>query len=377
MRRILIYYSANKRSNSIETYALQLRAAGNEVFFVTTCAKGDLHDFFERNNFVYADSKSGERTFPIAFLIRFFELIRFCYRHKIDVIHSHLHPTNIVAVFAQYFIKSKVVVFRHHLHHVLPGQENDMINRNERLFDKVISKLAHMIVVPSNGVYNGMVKDEGMNPDKLMVIPYIYDFAQYNRPDSDAVSEIKRTYPCRLRLIMVSRLIKLKRHMSVFPVVKKLVDAGLDLKLIVLDEGDEKENLQNWIIENGMHNHIHMVGYRRDFINYMAASDMLIQPSLTDASNNVAKEMAMLEKVIAVSEGVGDYSDYVEDGVNGFLLPLDNTEVKIEDCIRKVYANPSHYVEMGQQLRKTVLGKFDVSNSGWVMDLYSRLHARL
>jgi glycosyltransferase involved in cell wall biosynthesis len=104
---------------------------------------------------------------------------------------------------------------------------------------------------------------------------------------------------------------------------------------------------------------------------------MLIQPSLTDASNNVAKEMAMLEKVIAVSEGVGDYSDYVEDGVNGFLLPLENTEAKIEDCIRKVSESPDHYLEMGQRLRKTVLGKFDVSNSGWVMDLYARLHARL
>jgi len=377
MSRILIYYSANKRSNSIETYALQLRAAGNEVFFLTTCAQGDLHRFFDSNGFVYADSKSEGKSFPVAFLIRFFELIQFCNRHKIDIIHSHLHPTNIVAVFAQYFLKSKVVVFRHHLHHVLPGQESDMINRNERLFDKVISKMARMIVVPSNGVYNGMVKDEGVSPGKLMVIPYIYDFGQYNRPDPSAVSEIQMMYPCRLRLIMVSRLIKLKRHMSVFPVAKKLVEAGFDIKLIVLDEGDEKENLQNWIIENGMHNHIFLVGFRRDFINYMAASDMLIQPSLTDASNNVAKEMAMLEKVIAVSEGVGDYSDYVEDGVNGFLLPLANTEEKIEDCIRKVYENPDHYLEMGQRLRKTVLGKFDVSNSGWVMDLYARLHARL
>ncbi|MFM8950932.1 MAG: glycosyltransferase [Bacteroidota bacterium] len=377
MSRILVYYSANKRSNSIETYALQLRAAGNEVFFLTTCAQGDLHHFFERNGFAYADSKSEGKSFPVAFLIRFFELIRFCYRHKIDIIHSHLHPTNIVAVFAQYILKSKVVVFRHHLHHALPGQVSEMINRNERLFDKVISKLARMIVVPSNGVYNGMVNDERVNANKMMVIPYIYDFAQYNSPDPSAVSEIKRIYPCRLRLIMVSRLIKLKRHMTVFPVVKKLVEGGLDLKLIVLDEGDEKENLQRWIVEKGMHNQIFLGGFRRDVINYMAASDMLIQPSLTDASNNVAKEMAMFEKLIAVSEGVGDYSDYVEDGANGFLLPLANTEEKIEDCIRKVYGNPDHYLELGRQLRRTVLGKFDVSNSGWVMDLYAKLHARL
>jgi glycosyltransferase involved in cell wall biosynthesis len=377
MSRILIYYSANKRSNSIETYALQLRACGNEVYFMTTCNSGDLHDFFKINGFTFADSKSGERSFPLAFIIRFIELLRFCYRYKIDIIHSHLHPTNIVAVFAQYFLKSKVVVFRHHLHHVLPGQESSMINRNERMFDKVISRMARMIVIPSNGVYNGMVNDEGVNSAKLMVIPYIYDFAQYNKPNPSAVSEIKSKYPCQLRLIMVSRLIKLKRHMAVFPVIKKLIEVGLDLKLIVLDEGDEKENLQDWIVDNGMQNHIILVGYRRDFINYMAASDMLLQPSLTDASNNVAKEMAMLEKVIAVSEGVGDYSDYVEDGVNGFLLPLANTESKIEDCIRKVYDDPGHCKEMGQRLRNTVLGKFDVSNSGWVMDLYNQLHTRL
>jgi len=67
----------------------------------------------------------------------------------------------------------------------------------------------------------------------------------------------------------------------------------------------------------------------------------------------------------------------VEDGVNGFLLPLANTESKIEDCIRKVYDDPGHCKEMGQRLRDTVLGKFDVSNSRWVMELYNQLHIRL
>jgi glycosyltransferase involved in cell wall biosynthesis len=264
-----------------------------------------------------------------------------------------------------------VFIFRHHLHH---PDEGILLNRNEMVFDRIISKLAKKIVVPSSGVRKGMIDHEGVPAEKIVVIPYLYDFSRYNKPDLYAVAEIKNQYPCRLLLIMVSRLIKLKRHMVVFPVIKKLVEQGLDIKLLVLDDGEERANLEKWVESNGMVQSVFLLGFKRDFINYMAASDLLLQPSLTDASNNVAKEMAHLKKVIAVSDGVGDYSDYVVDGFNGFLLPLEGSESKIEEIIRTMYAEPHAFQLYGERLYHTVMEKFDVSNSETVMECYDRLH---
>jgi len=371
MERILLYYSSNKQSNALESYVIQLKRRGHEMYFLSTCEEGDLHEFFRSVGVPSCGMKSKTGSFPIAFIRRFFSLIVFCYRNRISIVHSHLHPTNIVAVFAQYFLKSKVIVFRHHLHLLMDGAR---INSNERLFDKIIARFSRKIVVPSTGVFQHMVDDEGIPASKITVIPYIYDFSQYTKPDPFAVEEIRNKYPCRLRLIMVSRLIKLKRHMVVFPVIKKLVEEGFDIQLLVLDDGDERANLEQWIAENGMARTIHLIGFRRDFINFMAASDMLLQPSFTDASNSAAKEMAFLKKVIAVSDGVGDYSDYVKDGFNGILLPPTDTDVKIEQAIRTMYNSPQSYQDYGEHLRQTVLYRFDVANSGWVMDSYEQLH---
>ena len=54
-----------------------------------------------------------------------------------------------------------------------------------------------------------------------------------------------------------------------------------------------------------------MVGFREDFVNYMAAADLLIHPSLTEASNNVVKEMGLLQKGVAVCRHVGDFNDFI------------------------------------------------------------------
>jgi glycosyltransferase involved in cell wall biosynthesis len=350
---------------------IQLRKKGHSVYFLSTCEEGDLHQYFRSLGIQSQGLTTGSSFFPIVFLRRFFALLGFCSKHRITIVHSHLHPTNIVAVFAQYWIKSKVFIFRHHLHH---PDDSIRLNRNERIFDRIISKFARKIVVPSTGVLNGMVQNEGVPAHKVVVIPYLYDFSRYNKPDPDAVAAIRNQYPCRLLLIMVSRMIKLKRHMVAFQVVRHLVEQGHDIKLLALDDGEERENLERWIRENDMQKHIMLLGFKRDFINYMAASDLLLQPSLTDASNSVAKEMAYLKKVIAVSQGVGDYSDYVVDGFNGFLLPLEDTATKMEEIIRSMYADPHAFQLYGERLYQTVMEKFDVSNSDAVMECYDRLH---
>jgi glycosyltransferase involved in cell wall biosynthesis len=239
--------------------------------------------------------------------------------------------------------------------------------------DKIINRFAKKIVVPSSGVYKGMEKYENVSMSKVLIIPYIYDFSKYQSPDQTAVEEIKKNYPCRLRLIMVSRMVRLKRHHVVFPVIKDLVSEGYDIKLLVLDQGPEKENLKNYIREHKLDSAIVMLGYRKDFVNYMAACDLLIQPSLSDASNSVAKEMALFEKPVAVSQGVGDYDDYVKHGENGYLIPVTGSAAHIRNLIIDAYNHPDQLIIMGRLLKKEVISRFDSSRSSEIIALYESL----
>jgi L-malate glycosyltransferase len=169
---------------------------------------------------------------------------------------------------------------------------------------------------------------------------------------------LKKKYPCQLRLIMVSRMVSAKQHQPVFEVLKQFADEGLSIKMMVMDDGPLRKELEEFVHKNKLEESISFVGFQKDFINYMAAADLLIHPSLTEASNNVTKEMALLEKTVAVCKDVGDFNDYICDHQNGYLMSRASIKSEIEKVIRNAYASPEKIQEMGKSLKQEVLKRF-------------------
>lgn len=362
-KKILFYYPSNKRTVGFETLFSKLVDRGYEVLLLTTCERGILHEKSEEIGVkVFANSIRKQNS--ILYYWRQIQyLIHFCKLHQVDVLASHLQHTNLIAVIAQLFISTKVVIFRHHFKfHLLDNSIELQTNTNEQRFDRIINNLAKKIIVPSSGVYNGMKEFEKVNMNKVFILPYFYDFKKYSSPNLNNVTKIKSENSCKLLLIMCARLIPFKRHTIAFEVVQKLIQEGYDLKMLVLDEGPERENLENFIRLNNLEDQIKMLGFRTDFIDYMAASDLLIHPSLTEASNSVVKEMGLMKKAVAVCENVGDFSDYIVHEKNGFILGLKNTAEDIENTILKAYQENEMLSKLGTQLKQDVENRFQVNS---------------
>lgn len=360
--KVLFYYPSNKQSNSIETLLEELSKKGVEVIVLTTCEKGELHAALE---------KAGITTYtnpvksPFSFLYYFKQvrfLIKFCRKNEMELIMSHLQHANFIAVLSQFFVKCKLLVFRHHFQFSVYSKDKTVKrNKMESFFDYIINRFAKRIIVPSNGVLNGMLEYENVRAEKLSVLPYIYNFDNYVKPDKKEVEIIRLKYKAKLTVLMCSRLIGLKRHYLVFPIIKKLVEEGYDIKLLVLDDGPEKQNLEMYIRDNRLENSIFLLGFRSDFINYMDSSDLIIHPSLTEASNSAIKEMGYLGKAVAVCSKVGDFDDYIINGQNGFLMPINDTEVEIERIMRFAYNKKNELNLYGENLKATVLKRFNKS----------------
>lgn len=369
---LLFYYPSNKRSNALETLIEEFSKRKINVIVLTTCEKGEFHHYLETIGVRTYTNHLIKGSSMLFYVKQIFFLRSFCKAHKIEVVHSHLQQANIISVLAQCIMKPKVIVFRHHFQfHVYSNDSSLERNRTEGLFDRIINRYAKTIVVPSSGVYNGMIQYEKADKAKLRIIPYIYAFEKYSKPDVKTVEDLRIKYRCSLLLLMCSRLIKFKRHLMVFKIIKKLVDEGIDIKMLVLDEGPEKNELESFIKTNNLDAHIFMLGFKTNFVDFMAAADVLVHPSLTEASNSAVKEMGVLEKPVIVCEGVGDFSDYIESGVNGFLMPVNDTEIHLEKMLRDIYANKNDLKKMGMNLKNTVHSRFDRSDK--VMDMYLEL----
>jgi glycosyltransferase involved in cell wall biosynthesis len=371
MSKLLFYYPSNKASVQVETTLLELSKMGHEVVLLTTCKKGVLHKNLS-NTPIATYTNVVMSTGAIYYLKQLIFLIQFVRKHEIEVVFGNLQHTNFIAVLAQYFFKARVIAFRHHFKFSKGNFGIPLkINKNEVLFDRIINLLAKEIIVPSQGVYDGMKKFERVNMDKVKIIPYLYDFSLYKKPNMDNVAAIKRMYPCKLRIIMVARLIPFKRHMLVLPIFHELIEEGMEIQVLILDEGPEKPKIEQYIFDNKLSDSIHLIGYTTDFIDFMKASDLLIHPSITEASNNVVKEIGLLAKAVAVCRGVGDFDSYLRDGENGYLLPIEQPQETIKNIIRNLYYQPTKIDELGNHLKQTIIKEF--SDTSKVKSLYNNL----
>ncbi len=371
-KRVLFYYPSNKRSVSLETIIFSLQKEGVKFTLLTTCEKGSFHQELERYGIKTYSSNIKKTNSLVYYFRQLLFLIKFTKQGKFDFIFSHLQHTNFISVLAQYFYSAKCIVVRHH-YKFNKGFPNIplKVDNMEVVFDKIINRLAKKIIVPSLGVYNGMKNHEKVNMKKVEIIPYMYDFSSYSKPNIKNCKAIKIKYNSDLLAIMVSRLIPFKRHHLVFSSINNLVKEGLDIKLMVFDTGIEEERLKLYIKENNLEENIFMLGYQENLIDYMKSSDILIMPSLTEASNNVVKEMGLMEKAVSVCKNVGDFDEYIRDGENGFLMDTENPGEDMEKILRKVYQNKNILDNLGKELYQDIMVRFD--QSSLVLEKYKKL----
>ena len=366
--KILHFYPSNKRSVSLETYLIELQKLNHEVFVLTTIEKGSFHSFLNEHN-IPSESTNVNSSFKLVYYMKqLLALRRFCVKNEIDFVFSHLQHANIIAVFAQYFIKSKVIVFRHHF----TTSSDIPPSKTEKMFDRTINFLAQKIIVASSEVRNKIIESEKIDSTKIRVIPYIYNFDQYELPSMEKVQEIRSRYDCKLLLLMCSRFVKNKRHELVFKLMQKWVfEDQMDIQLMLLDEGPLYDSHKKLVESMNLDKNIHFIGYTPNFTNYMASADLLIHPSISETSSSTVKEMGILSKIVAVCKNVGDFEEYISDNYNGFLLSEENTSDDLDQLILKIYSGKHQFEKLGENLNSTVIEKFGLGSK--TMKLYEEL----
>jgi glycosyltransferase involved in cell wall biosynthesis len=98
-----------------------------------------------------------------------------------------------------------------------------------------------------------------------------------------------------------------------------LVSRGLDVRLVIVGEGSERENLERLVRELNLSARVRLAGWQADVQPYFEAMDVFALSSLREGLPNVLLEAMALE-VPVVSTRVAGVPRLVQDGRNGFLV---------------------------------------------------------
>ncbi|TXJ25867.1 MAG: glycosyltransferase [Chitinophagaceae bacterium] len=356
-RRILIYYPFNGKAVAIESKAEMLIRLNYEVFLLTWAPRGELHKRCDAIGVkTFSTAKAKQHGGVLFFVYQTKQLLSFCKKNEIRLLFAHFQSVAMVAGIANYFRKVRVVYFRHNSDYF------ELRNsRKELFFNKMANKLSETIIAISDNVYTQLLK-EGVDAKKIKRINLAYDFTKYGRPDLAIAASIRDEYKANILLLAAARLDALKRHKDIFQVVKALCDKGIDCKLICVGDGPLKGELEKWIEENRMKGKIILKGFVHNVIDYLAACDLLIHLSYSEASNQVVKEAGICRKAVIACKGVGNFEEYLEDNVNAFLVDKESPVDPSIEILAKYAGDKAHLTELGQNLYDTVIAKFDISS---------------
>ena len=314
--RIAIYYQNNLRSVFIESLILELKKH-TDVYLYTTCAKGEIHFFLESLGIeTFSVKPLGiKKYFPVEYVYQGYKLHRFCRQKKIKVILSHLQFSNLIASIYSRITGVITIPCRHHIDaSFLSG------SLNSKLQDKLVSFFSRKQVVVSKQAKDFMVREENANAAKIEYIPLGYNFSLYPSPEREKVELFKLRFSHKYKLIMISRHIASKRHDLGLKLLRKLLDKGLDVGLVILDSGPTTSALMGLASKLEISNNVYFEGYQTNVINHLASCHLLLLPSIQESSNQVVKEASLLSIPSFVCSGVGDFNDYMKHKKNCFMV---------------------------------------------------------
>jgi glycosyltransferase involved in cell wall biosynthesis len=132
-----------------------------------------------------------------------------------------------------------------------------------------------------------------------------------------------------------------------------------DVKLVLVGDGDLRENLQFLTNTLGLDSRVVFTGFRDDLHALYSAFDMYVQSSVEGGGETIsfAVQQALAYELPVVVTNVADVVENVREGVNGFVVPDRNASALAGKLT--VLAQDEHLRRaMGVESRKYLLERF-------------------
>lgn len=197
----------------------------------------------------------------------------------------------------------------------------------------------------------------GIPEEKLRCIPMGVDINKFMPRNKEKIRQDFKI-PEQKIILFVGQLNKEKGVNYLFEAISKVVSKSYhkkDVRVIIIGEGSEKENLMNLSKQLGIMNLVTFTGtvIGELLAKWYSLADLFVLPSLTEGRPNVINE-AMASECTIVATNICGISEQVKDGYNGFLVEPNNIDMLAEK-ISYLLNNETEMIRMGRNSRKRII----------------------
>ncbi len=300
----------------------------------------------------------------IPFLIQLIRLVQIVKRKNLKpklIVGIYEIPHGLLAVCAGKILKVPSVVS------IIGNPAYTKLRKGSRMkLTLWILKNASSITVTGNNSKNFLIS-KGISAKKISVLPNTLDFSHYGRK----IETIKK-----YELISLGRISN-EKHVEVFVhIISSLKEKMPEIKAAIAGAGPELENIKKLVIKLKLSENINILGYIPDdqLNDFFNSGRIFILTSETEGFPRTIIQAAACG-VPVIASNVGDMTDVIDHGQNGFLINEYNNVGEYTDRVLQLLKDDVIYQLFSLNLNQKVRTQFVTAKATKVWgDIFRRVH---
>jgi glycosyltransferase involved in cell wall biosynthesis len=217
-----------------------------------------------------------------------------------------------------------------------------------------------------------LTREFGFAPQKLRVI---YNGVQIPEqlPTPDARRQAKEKLGFACNEFVVAYVGRLSEEKGIRFAIEALPACPSEVHLVIAGEGDLRPMLEQQVLEAGLSERVHFIGYTSNPHEVFSAADAVVVPSLWDEAFGRVVVEAMASGAVVIASAVGGMQEIFSDGDEGFYVPRADAPA-IGQCICRLLQDSALRQKLSAAGRRLAENKYATQR---VAEEYSQLYASL
>jgi N-acetyl-alpha-D-glucosaminyl L-malate synthase BshA len=261
-------------------------------------------------------------------------IVRVARERRLDIVHAHYAvPHATAAYLADQILTSVPGAVQPRTVTTLHGTDITLVG-SDASYAQVVGfsiEQSHAVTAVSNSLKADTIRALGITHD-IDVIPNFLDCTQYaRRPDPALRERFCPSDACDAIVIHVSNFRPVKRVPAVVDIFQ-LIRRRLRARLILIGDGPDRPAVEERVRQYGLEEHVIFAGEQQELVPWLSVADVFLLPSAQESFGLAALE-AMACEVPVVASRVGGLPEVIEDGVSGFVCPLEALDEMAERAV--------------------------------------------
>lgn len=282
-------------------------------------------------------------SFAILFILSFFPLLKFLKKNNNIIFISYLLTSLPIILF-------KIFPIKHKLYLRVSGKINYNFFR-KKFLQFAINKI-DKIFFQTTKSKKKFEKILNFNKKKLYFLEDpIIDLDSINILKKQNIEKIYKQKPF---FVAIGRLSSQKNFLFLVKCLKEILLTEKRYNFLIIGEGEEKELISNYIIENNISKSIFLLGYKKNIFKYLNKSSGLICTSLWEEPGFIIQEAASCKKIILTSDCESGPAEFLNYGKNGYVFKSNNKKSFIKNFNRMIIERKIHKKKIENNYKKII-----------------------